>query len=63
MRLPRLYSRINYRQVQTSALRRYDPAPIVRPETSSELQALRAKEKGPWAELTQEEKVTCKFSV
>ncbi|KAJ7376672.1 Cytochrome c oxidase subunit [Desmophyllum pertusum] len=55
--LPRLYSRIACRQIQTSVARRYDPVPTVRPEYGSELAALQAKEQGPWTELTKQEKI------
>lgn len=60
--LPRLYSRIACRQIQTSAARKFNPVPTVRPEYGSELAALQAKEKGPWTELTKQEKIDCKFS-
>ncbi|KAL9975416.1 hypothetical protein ACROYT_G012577 [Oculina patagonica] len=55
--LPRLYSRIACRQIQTSATRKFNPVPTVRPEYGSELAALQAKEKGPWTELTKQEKI------
>ena len=60
--LPRLYARIACRQIQTSASRRYEPVPTVRREYGSELAALQAKEKGPWTELTKQEKIDCKSS-
>lgn len=60
--LPRLYARIACRQIQMSAARRYEPVPTVRPEYGSELAALQAKEKGPWTELTKQEKIDCKYS-
>ena len=60
--LPRLYARIACRQIQTSAARRYEPVPTVRREYGSELAALQAKEKGPWTELTKQEKIDCKSS-
>ena len=60
--LPRLYARVACRQIQTSAARRYEPVPTIRREYGSELAALQAKEKGPWTELTKQEKVDCKSS-
>ena len=60
--LPRLYARITCRRIQTSAARRYEPVPMVRPDYGSELAALQAKEKGPWTELTKQEKIDCKSS-
>lgn len=59
--LPRLYSRIASRQIQTSAARQYKPVPTARPAHGSELEALQAKEKGPWGELSKQEKIDCKF--
>lgn len=55
--LPRLYSRIACRQIQTSAARQYKPVPTARPAYASELEALQAKEKGPWGSLTKQEKI------
>ncbi|XP_074615805.1 cytochrome c oxidase subunit 4 isoform 2, mitochondrial-like [Acropora palmata] len=54
---PRLYSRIAGRQIYTSAVRQYRPVPTTRPTYASELEALQAKEKGPWGELTKDEKI------
>ena len=59
--LPRLYSRIACRQIQTSSVRQYRPVPTARPAYGSELEALQAKEKGPWSELTKQEKIDCKL--
>lgn len=58
---PRLYSRIAGRQIYTSAVRQYRPVPTTRPAYASELEALQAKEKGPWGELTKQEKIDRKF--
>ncbi|CAH3027892.1 unnamed protein product, partial [Porites evermanni] len=55
--LPRVYSRLSCRKIQTSAARQYKPVPTTRPEYVSELEALQAKEKGPWSELSKQEKV------
>lgn len=59
--LPRVYSRLSCRTIQTSAARQYKPVPTTRPEYASELEALQAKEKGPWSELSKQEKVDRKF--
>ena len=59
--LPRLYSRIACRQIQTSSVRQYRPVPTARPAYGSELEALQAKEKGPWSELSKQEKIDCKL--
>lgn len=58
---PRLYARIASRQIYTSAVRQYRPVPTTRPAYASELEALQAKEKGPWGELTKQEKIDRKF--
>ena len=59
--LPRVYSRLFCRKIQTSSARQYKPVPTTRPEYASELEALQAKEKGPWSELSKQEKVDRKF--
>lgn len=59
--LPRLYSRIACRQIQTSATRQYKPVPTTRPEYASVLEALQAKEKGPWGDLSNQDKIDRKF--
>jgi len=38
-------------------VRQYRPVPTARPAYGSELEALQAKEKGPWSELTKQEKI------
>ncbi len=38
-----------------------DPTPVQRVELESDLAALQAKEKGPWTELSKEEKVQREF--
>ncbi|XP_068724772.1 cytochrome c oxidase subunit 4 isoform 2, mitochondrial-like [Montipora capricornis] len=55
--LPRLYSRLASRPIFTSAVRQYKPVPTTRPPYASELEALQVKEKGPWGELTKQEKI------
>lgn len=59
--LPRIYSRFACREIRTSAACLYRPVPTTRPSYATELEALQAKEKGPWGELTKEEKVECKL--
>ena len=59
--LPRLYSRIASRPIFTSAVRQYKPVPTTRPPYASELEALQVKEKGPWGELTKQEKIDRKL--
>ena len=60
--LSRLSARTASRRIHTSVPRKFDPVPITRQEAGTELQALLTKEKGPWNQLSNEEKVACEYS-
>ncbi|EDO45939.1 predicted protein [Nematostella vectensis] len=53
----RISSRLVGRRIHTSAPRKFDPVPIARQEFGSDLEALKAKEKGPWTALSKEDRV------
>ena len=59
--LSRLYPRIASRGIRTSSPRKFDPVSVTRKEVGSDLEALQAKEKGPWAQLSKEDKMACEY--
>ena len=59
--LSRFSARAVGRRIHTSAPRKFDPVPIARQEAGTELQALLTKEKGPWNQLSKDEKLSCEF--
>ena len=45
----------------TALVPEFDPAPVNRPTLGKELESLTTKERGPWHDLTREEKIECKY--